>query len=163
MESPMQIRPFEIADTEAIIELSMRAWTPVFASLEPAVPDYVYTAFYPNGWRRRQDHDIRALLAGDDTDVQVACIDGLIAGFVGVRLHPEDRMGEIHILAVDLAHQRRGVATALVDHALETIRAAGMTIAMVETGDDPGHNASRATYEHAGFERWPVARYFRRL
>ena len=162
-ETSMQIRPFEVADTEPIIDLALRAWAPVFAALEPAVPDYVYEAFYPNGWRPRQDHDIRALLADDATDVYVACIDGAIAGFVGVRLHPEDRMGEIHILAVDPAHQRCGVATALIDHALETIRAAGMAIVMVETGDDPGHGASRATYEHAGFERWPVARYFRKL
>jgi RimJ/RimL family protein N-acetyltransferase len=39
----------------------------------------------------------------------------------------------------------------------------GMRIAMVETGDDPGHAPSRAAYEAAGFERWPVARYFRKL
>ena len=43
------------------------------------------------------------------------------------------------------------------------MRSAGMQIVMVETGDDPGHAASRATYESIGFERWPVARYFREL
>lgn len=34
---------------------------------------------------------------------------------------------------------------------------------MVETGDDPGHQPSLSTYESAGYERWPVARYFREL
>jgi len=58
-------------------------------------------------------------------------------------------MGEIHILAVD--------------HAMAGMRQAGMAIVLVETGDDPGHARSRATYEHASFERWPVARYFRKL
>lgn len=159
----MQIRPFEAADTERIVALSLDAWAPVFDALEPAVPGYVYEAFYPNGWHRRQDHDIRALLADATTDLSVACIDGAIAGFVGVRLHPEDRMGEIHILAVAPAFQRGGVATALIDHALGQMRDAGATIAMVETGDDPGHGPSRTTYEAAGFERWPVARYFRKL
>lgn len=159
----MQIRPFEAADTERIVALSLEAWAPVFDALEPAVPGYVYAAFYPDGWHRRQDHDIRALLADDATDIHVACVDGTIAGFVGVRLHPEDRMGEVHILAVALAYQRRGVATALIDHALGRMRDAGAAIAMVETGDDPGHAPSRATYEAAGFEPWPVARYFRKL
>lgn len=159
----MQTRPFEPADTERLVALSLEAWAPVFDQLEPAVPDYVYAAFYPHGWQRRQDHDIRALLRDGATDMSVACIDGTIAGFVGVRLHPEDCMGEVHVLAVAPAHQRRGVAAALIDHALDQIRDAGAAIAMVETGDDPGHAPSRATYEAAGFERWPVARYFRKL
>lgn len=34
---------------------------------------------------------------------------------------------------------------------------------MVETGDDEGHAQSLATYENAGFKRYPVARYFRKL
>ena len=84
-------------------------------------------------------------------------------GFAGTRLFPEDSMGELHIIAVDPAHQRRGIAKALMQTAFDDIRAAGMTMVMVETGGDPGHDASRATYEAAGFERWPVARYFRKL
>jgi ribosomal protein S18 acetylase RimI-like enzyme len=86
-----------------------------------------------------------------------------VLGWVGARLHLEDRMGEIYILAVDPDHQRRGVASALMEHAMAAMREAGMEIVMVETGDDPGHAPSRATYEQAGFERWPVARYFREL
>jgi hypothetical protein len=38
-----------------------------------------------------------------------------------------------------------------------------MAMVMVETGGDPGHAAARASYEAAGFERWPVARYFKSL
>ena len=47
--------------------------------------------------------------------------------------------------------------------AFDRLKNAGMKIVMVETGDDPGHASSRATYEKVGFERWPVARYFREL
>jgi RimJ/RimL family protein N-acetyltransferase len=42
-------------------------------------------------------------------------------------------------------------------------RDAGMDMVMVETGGDPGHAPARAVYEKAGFERWPVARYFKEL
>jgi len=38
-----------------------------------------------------------------------------------------------------------------------------MSIAMVETGGDPGHERARHTYEKVGFELFPVARYFKKL
>ncbi|WP_333326866.1 hypothetical protein [Microcoleus sp. T3_A4] len=36
-------------------------------------------------------------------------------------------------------------------------------MAMVETGGDPGHERARHTYEKAGFELFPAARYFKKL
>lgn len=38
-----------------------------------------------------------------------------------------------------------------------------MSVAMVETGGEPGRARSRHTYEKAGFELLPVARYFKKL
>lgn len=107
--------------------------------------------------------DIEGFLDAEGERAWVAVRDGAVVGWVGVRLHPEDMMGEIHVLAVDPDHQRRGVATALVEHAMAQMSRSGMRIVMVETGDDPGHAPSRAVYEAAGFERWPVARYFWKL
>lgn len=159
----IDIRPYTPADQAPILALSIRAWTPVFEKMEPAVPAYVFRAFYPDGWIARQVADIRAFLDAEPEAVHVAADGDALAGWVGVRLHPEDRMGEIYILAVDPDHQRKGVATALMDHAADLMRRAGMAIVLVETGGDPGHAPSRATYEAAGFERWPVARYFREL
>ncbi len=149
---------------QAVLDLSRRAWQPVFVELRVAVPAYVYRAFYPDGWWERQRQDIAALLDSEHDGVSVALVDDVVVvGWVGIRLHPEDSMGEIYILAVDPDHQRKGVARALMAAAHEQMRAAGMTIAMVETGGDPGHQPSRATYVAAGYERWPVARYFRKL
>jgi len=141
----------------------MRAWEPVFLRLKPSVQDFVYRAFYPNGWRERQSADIQLLLESEGANIHVAYDGAALVGFVGVRLHPEDRMGEIHILAVDPEFQRQGVGKALMGLAMDRMRDAGMDIVMVETGDDPGHAESRAAYESAGFKRWPVARYFREL
>ena len=159
----MQIEPYKPADEAEVLALSLRAWAPVFEKMEPAVPDYVYRAFYPQGWVARQTADIRACLADPDIPVFVARDGETLLGWIGLRTHQEDRMGEVYILAVDPAARRRGVATALMDHALALFRDAGREIVLVETGDDPGHAASRATYEAQGFERWPVARYFRKL
>lgn len=167
----MQIRAYAPADRQAVLELSVRAWAPVFPALRAAVPDFVYEAFYPQGWRRRQVDDLAAVLDADpDTDpdaerqvIDVAVDDRALVGWVCTRIHPEDRMGEISVLAVDPAAQRRGIGTALMERAVERIRAAGMQMVMVETGDDPGHAAARVSYERFGFRRWPVARYFKNL
>jgi ribosomal protein S18 acetylase RimI-like enzyme len=159
----LTIQRYEENQRDDILALSMRAWAPVFADLEPAVARYVYDAFYPDGWRARQSDDIKTFLSSDADNIWVAIIDGEIVGWVGVRLHFDDSMGEIYILAVDPDVQRKGLARSLMETAFKEMKSAGMKIVMVETGDDPGHCASRATYESIGFERWPVARYFREL
>jgi len=38
-----------------------------------------------------------------------------------------------------------------------------MSIAMVETGGEPGRARARHTYEKVGFELFPIARYFKKL
>ena len=159
----IDIVAFEPRHEAALIDLSLRAWAPVFQKLEPAVQPYVFQNFYPQGWAARQTADIREFLRAEGERAFVAVEKDLVLGWVGVRLHPHDRMGEIYILAVDPACQGRGVATALMNHAMAVMLRAGLAMVMVETGDDPGHAPSRATYESAGFERWPVARYFRQL
>lgn len=148
---------------EDVVALSVRAWAPVFAKLKQAVPGYVYDAFYPKGWEARQVTDIEALLRDEPEAVWVARDGERLVGWVGIRIHPKNSMGEIYILAVDPARQREGIATLLMETAFARMREAGMTMVMVETGGDSGHAASRATYEKVGFERWPVARYFREL
>ena len=143
--------------------MAWHGWAPVFADLEPAVAPYVYKAFYPQGWQVRQNSDIEKLLNSDPHNGWLAIENGAVLGWVGLRLHAEDSMGEIDILAVDPCAQRSGVARLLIEAAFDRLKNAGMKIVMVETGDDPGHASSRATYEKLGFERWPVARYFREL
>lgn len=159
----IQIVAYDPEQKSELLAVSLRAWAPVFEKLEPAVQPYVYRAFYPEGWHVRQAADIQAFLEAEGDNVWVAVEAKSVLGWVGIRLHPEDRMGEIYIIAVDPEHQRRGVANRLIEYAMSMMRRAGMEIAMVETGDDPGHAPSRATYERAGFERWPVARYFRKV
>ncbi len=94
--------------------------------------------------------------------VWVAIEAGAIAGFVAIRFH-EGKLGEIYMIAVDPDYQRRGIAMALTDFAVERMKEAGMQIAMVETGGDPGHAPARAAYEKAGFRVLPLARYFRKI
>lgn len=157
----MTIRPYCAADADAIVRLSLRAWAPVFESIERAMDPEVYRAFYPDGWRASQRAAVEATLA--EQDAWIAERDGAPVGFVSVVLHREDSMGEIHMVAVDPDHQREGVGTALTDFAVGWIRDAGMAVARVETGGDPGHAPARRIYEKAGFRMLPVARFFKKL
>ncbi len=158
-----RIRDFRPADLESVLDLSLRAWTPVFDKLQPNVDGFVFDAFYPDGWWTRQKAEIEALLDDGQTQLYVAADGEAILGYAGIRLHPEDSMGELYIIAVDPDHQRKGVGAALMDAAFDRVKSAGMTMIMVETGGDPGHAPARASYEAVGFRRWPVARYFREL
>lgn len=159
----VQIRPYSPQHRAAVLDLSRRAWAPVFPATRAAVPGFVYDAFYPDGWEARQLADLSAVLDAEPENVDLAFDGGNLAGWACTRLHPEDHMAELYVLAVDPARQRQGVATALMNRVEERARAAGLWMLMVETGGDPGHAPARATYESAGFVRWPVARYFKQL
>ena len=159
----MVIEPYEDFKLDAIVRLSLRAWQPVFESLQAAMGPDVFRAFYRDDWRAAQRSAVESVCADKDVDVWVASEESRTAGFVALKLHPEDQMGEIYMIAVDPDFQRRGIATMLTSHAVEWFKNAGMSIAMVETGGDPGHAPARRAYEASGFRLLSVARYFKTL
>ncbi len=146
-----------------MVGFSLRAWAPVFASLERVLGSEIFRRMHPD-WREDQRRAVEDVLAANKGRVWVAEVDGALAGFVAIELHhPERDMGETSMLAVDPDHQGGGVGSALTGFALERLEEAGMKVAMVETGGDPGHAAARRTYEKAGYVLLPIARYFKNL
>lgn len=168
------IRPYRRGDRDAILALSLRAWEPVFASLaEVLAGSDVFERLHPD-WRASQIEAVDAALDDESTTTSVAIVPpsperrsteagDVVAGFVAVRARPDASLGEIHMLAVDPAHQRRGIAAALTAHALAWMTDRGLRTATVETGGDRGHGPARRTYVAAGFTALPVVRYFRAL
>jgi len=163
VHTKMQIEPYDPRQLDAVIRLSLLAWTPVFDSIQNAMDFDVYRAFYPDDWRVSQQKAVEEVCADADTKVWVAIDSGSTVGFVAVKLHFESSMGEIYMIAVDPDYQRRGIGTALTQFALDWMKVAGMSVAMVETGGDPGHAPARCTYEKLGFGLLPIARYFKKL
>jgi ribosomal protein S18 acetylase RimI-like enzyme len=109
-----------------------------------------------------QRRAVEVVLAARKSRVWVDEVDGTVVGFVAVELHnPERSMGQISMLAANPDHKGSGIGTALTKFALDRLRDAGMKVAMVETGGDPGHAAARRTYEKAGYVLLPIARYFK--
>lgn len=158
----MEIEPFDDSRLAAIVRLSLRAWEPVFESLERVMDPDVYREQHPD-WRVTQRRAVESVCADQGMHVWVASEGAQTVGFVALKLHVEDRMGEIYMIAVDPDFQRRGIGKRLTAHSLAWLEQAGMTTVMVETGGDPGHAPARRTYESAGFRLLPIARYFKKL
>ena len=160
---PPAIRPATPHDVGAIVELSLRAWAPVFASIEQAFHGSgVFEQLHPD-WHDTQRRAVLDVCTDDAMQVWVAEFDGAVAGLAAATLSDEEPLGEIHMIAVDPAHQRRGVGIALTTHATDWIRQQGMTVALIGTGGDPGHAPARRLYERAGYVPLPVVKYFKRL
>lgn len=156
------IREYQPADEPRVVELSLRAWAPVFASLEHALGRAVFVRLDPD-WREDQAGAVRATLDDAGTRAWVGEVDGEVVAFVAAMVHGDRRLGEISMLAVDPAAAGEGVGGALTEFATGWLRDAGARVAMVETGGDPGHALARRVYERAGYTALPVARYFKAL
>lgn len=158
-----RVRPLEDRDVEKVVGLSLKAWAPVYASLEGVLGSEIFGRQHPD-WREDQRRAVEDVCAQKKGRVWVAEVEASVVGFVAIELHhPERDMGEISMLAVAPDHQGGGIGTALTEFALDRLKDAGMTVAMVETGGDPGHAAARRTYEKAGYVLLPIARYFKNL
>lgn len=157
-----RIEPYDTQHLDAVIDLSLRAWAPVFASLQQVFDTEVYAHLVPD-WRVSQRKAVAEVCADEDMHVWVALDAGSPVGFVAVKLPTEAMLGEIYMIAVDPDYQGRGIGGALMTVALAWLTEAGMSVAMVETGGDPGHAPARRTYEKLGFRVLPIARYYKKL
>jgi ribosomal protein S18 acetylase RimI-like enzyme len=160
----LRIRDSAAADHDAVVALSLRAWEPVFASIEAVLGVELNTLLHGEDWRDHQARSVRDTLTDPANDSWVADVGGSLAGFAVARTaDPDRRIGEIAMIAVDPAQQRQGVGRALTEHATSWLREAGMRVAVIGTGGDPGHAPARQLYERAGYRLLPAAQYFKAL
>jgi GNAT superfamily N-acetyltransferase len=164
LHDDVEIRSFDEADLDGIVEFSLRAWEPVFDSLRQVLGDAIFARLHEPDWRTVQAGAVRASCTSDERDVFVAAIGDRPIGFSAVALNAfHERMGVIDIIAVDPEYQRSGIARRLIDRSIEHMRSCGMDIAAVETGGDTGHAPARAVYEAHGFTALPGVRYLKLL
>lgn len=164
MSAAVEIRSFEPADLEAVVEFALRAWEPVFASLRDVLGGPIFDRLHDPDWRTAQADAVRSSCTSEDRHVFVAVVDGRPVGFASVALDAfHERMGVVEIVGVDPAYQRRGIARRLMEHSVEFMRDRGMDIAAVGTGGDVGHAAARALYQALGYTSLPGVRYLKLL
>src|SRR5262249_38041599 len=93
----MNIEQYGTDHLEGVVRLSLRAWSPVFDSLKQVFAPAVYDTFYPTGWRVAQEKSVRDVCASADFTIWVAIESGTVAGFVALRYHAADKLGEIYM------------------------------------------------------------------
>ena len=158
------IRGYVPADHDAVVELSLRAWTPVFASVNGVLGPELATRLHGEDWQVHQARSVHDALVAPSNHGWVTEADGRTTGFVVAAIaDPDRRIGEIAMLAVDPRDQGQGLGRALTDHATDWLRDAGMRVAVIGTGGDPGHAPARRIYEQAGYCLMPLAQYFKVL
>ena len=86
-------------------------------------------------------------------------LDGSVVGFIYVRLHTWNQLTQIEGLAVDVSHQRKGIASELVKKAERFAREKGARGIYVDT---PTLNSKgRGFYEAIGYKfGYEMPRYY---
>ena len=156
-----RIRTFMDSDIAEIVELSLLAWEPAFESMEQVLGSPIFRLIWPD-WRKSQAEGVAgACRAKDKYHTLVAELGGRVVGFVAYELKGDT--GEVVLLAVHPEFQRLGIATQLNRAALGAMKAAGMKMAVAETGGEDGHAPARRAYEKVGYTGLPLVRYFKDL
>ena len=159
----LHIRPYSEGDLEAIVELSLLAWEPVFTAWQEILGPKLYPiAIYPD-WRKSQREVVERGCTDESLSTWVAVVDGDTVGFVAYELNEESKIGEVRLLAVHPEYQNHGIGTELNTFALQKLKDGGMELAVVGTGGDEGHAPARRSYEKAGYTGLPLVRYYKDL
>jgi len=159
----LKIRPLASGDVEALMELAVLAWEPVFASFRHILGPAIFPLQYPD-WRQHQRDEVARVCAdGSGMTVLVAEVDGAVTGFIAYELDLAEKIGEVDLLAVHPDHQNHGIGTALNTYVLDEMKTRGVRLAVVATGGDPGHAPARRSYEKAGYTGLPLVRYYKAL
>ncbi len=84
---PARLRPLEPADLPRVVDLSLRAWEPVFTSLRTVLGDEVFQRLYRTDWRSDQERAVTATCTSMRMNATVADEAGAV-GFVAFAAEP---------------------------------------------------------------------------
>lgn len=147
----VQFREFESTDLDVIPEIAVAAWQPVFESTRQIVGDEIFDIAYPSPDDSKRAQITKASQQDDPRQIWVAELDRSIVGFIIIHMYPDRGVPEIGNNAVRPGLQHQGIGTKMYEFALDQMRIAGMSTAVVTTGGDDAHAPARRAYEKVGF------------
>jgi len=142
------IRPYREPDRPVVRELTVSAFEGV--SIDHNV-DRKLGPVAGRDWRWRKSRDVDRDIDMTGSELGVAEDDrtGEVVGYVTMQCDTETRIGWIHNLVVADGLRGRGLGRQLIEHALNHFRAAGMTVARIETLEQ--NPIGRHLYPSVGF------------
>jgi len=164
MSNDVVIRDLRSPDVDAVVEIAVAAWAPIFAFYRQTMGDDLFAAANSN-WKEEKARQVReACDLRNPALVWVAEKGGRVVGFVTFYANDTSRIGEIGNNAVHPDHQGMGIGTRMYQHVFGRLRKLGVRFVKVSTGGDPAHAAARRAYEKAGFSiQLPGIEYYRKL
>ncbi|HSI34133.1 MAG: GNAT family N-acetyltransferase [Phycisphaerae bacterium] len=143
------IRPYRLADLPRLQEITAHTFGPV--SIDRNMEERL-GPFGKGDWSGRKVAAIAddCRLQPDGVFVAEDSTSGAVIGYVTTRLHEASRIGQIPNLAVDPAHQGKGLGRALIEHAVAFFRERGMEVAKIETLDQ--NPIGQKLYPSLGFK-----------
>jgi ribosomal protein S18 acetylase RimI-like enzyme len=160
----MEIRTFEASDLPAVLDLTIATFRPFFEDyVHPLLGDEVF-AHQHGSWQQdyRDDVPLRHDPAAG-RHAAVAVVDGEVVGWLSWEVGPKPQHGQIYLLAVAASQRRQQLGRELCLHAIAAMRADGVHVVGIGTGDDAFHAAARSLYEGLGFTKIPIAGYLKRI
>jgi ribosomal protein S18 acetylase RimI-like enzyme len=126
------IRPYREPDRPVVRELTIAAFEGV--SIDHNL-DLRLGPIAGRDWRWRKGRDVDRDIDWLGAELAIAEDDqtGVVVGYVTMQCDAETQIGWIHNLVVTAGVRGQGLGRRLIEHALEHFRAAGMTVAKIET------------------------------
>jgi ribosomal protein S18 acetylase RimI-like enzyme len=126
----MTIRPYRPEDLERIRQITVDSFEGV--SIDRNI-EAEFGAVAGRDWRARKARDVTTDCEVQPDGVFVAVEEDRVVGYITTRLDRFTGIGRIPNLAVDPSARGSGTGTALIEHAIEWMRAEGMAMAKIET------------------------------
>jgi len=148
MDTSVAIRHYEPRDLARLQSITAQTFGPV--SIDRNMEERL-GPFGDGDWSTRKLAAIAddCRLQPDGVFVAVDPASGDVIGYVTTRVNATSRIGWIPNLAVDPAHQGKGLGRALLEHALAFFRQQGMQVAKIETLDQ--NPIGQTLYPSLGF------------
>jgi ribosomal protein S18 acetylase RimI-like enzyme len=144
---PYRIRTYRPEDLPRLQQITAETFEPV--SIDRNM-EKILGPFGSTDWKTRKVAAIAEDCRQQPDGVFVAeDEEGEVVGYITTRLQPASGIGWIPNLAVDPAHQGRGIGRALLECALDFFRQRGMVIAKIETLEQ--NPIGQALYPRLGF------------
>jgi ribosomal protein S18 acetylase RimI-like enzyme len=160
----MLIRTYETRDQAAILRLTVSTFEPFYENYFRTLMGEAVFAHQHGAWREDYKKQVAHLHDPQSgKHVAVCDVDGDLTGYVAWVVDPDRHHGEIDILAVSHTSRGQGTGRALCEHAFADMRAQGVEVVEIGTGDDPFHQPARALYESLGCTPLPAVVYFKEL
>ena len=151
MSTTLSLRPATADDLAELHRIRTLAFAPVFDSFRSLVGEEIAPIAFATA-EAEQGHHLDEICQSQSGH-QVFCVVEAdeILGFVGFKVDPAKRTGELGLNAVAPAHCGRGIGTWMYGQMLAKMKALGAEVVEVGTGADESHAPARRAYEKAGF------------